>query len=205
MNIQDAIKKQIKFKALLLEIIRNDNVKLLESMHNNEHADIYFESNFLFCRACELGSRQCIDYLIANKVDYRTNNDYGLLISVQNGHLEVVEKLLHLKCDPNSSEGYIIELAAEYNRLEELKKLIEYGGNIFNNRALYGAAENDNVEVVKYLIELGEDIEKLTILIKESNSKVGPETTKFVKSYILHDQLDKNCKNKVKTENKVKI
>jgi ankyrin repeat protein len=95
------------------------------------------------------------------------NKNYSPLhFAVMTGNLEIIKLLLDHKAEfkdlPASRHPFF--LAASLGNIEAMKLLIQYGADPkqiykpFNETALHAAAHNDNVDAVKFLLELGLDV-----------------------------------------------
>jgi ankyrin repeat protein len=104
------------------------------------------------------------------------------------GHFEIVEYLIKLGCDPNKQNTSAFAAAAEFghlqickffadlgyntsiallsgsksNKIEIVKILVKNNSNLQNDLALSTAIANENVDIVKYLIEKGQSTDSLS-------------------------------------------
>ena len=94
--------------------------------------------------------------------------DVALLRALKNNNLTKFEKLLKSGANPNivfSREDWVMGLATQTNKLAFLKLAIAHGGEVdlinpydSSNRPISHALLNGNDEAVKYLVEIGADL-----------------------------------------------
>ncbi len=173
-NITDEEKKYYsdpsKYCAIAEEIIINNNIEVLEKLFE-VYRDNYDElislldklvkdNKNLFQLAAEYGRLDIIKILINKTSKY---NLAVLELATINGHTDIVNFLIEKKDifikiinkNPN-----LFHFAAEYNRLDILKMLInKYGNCELNSRDYFGrtplllAVKNGHINVVKFLLE----------------------------------------------------
>ena len=87
-----------------------------------------------------------------------------MIISAQNGYLELVQWLVEQGFDVNSKcMGYsLLYWASESDNLELVKWLVEHGADLsqYGEEALENSALNDNLDIVKWLMEQGVKLSK---------------------------------------------
>lgn len=82
------------------------------------------------------------------------------------GHEHVIKLLMENRADINSGDvGNFACTAAEQNNLELLKEIVRYGGDVTRQRnngstALHVAVCEDNVEIVRFLLDQRADVDK---------------------------------------------
>ncbi|XP_050378788.1 potassium channel AKT1 [Argentina anserina] len=119
--------------------------------------------------ASSQGSENCVllllDYgALPNSRDSEGN--VPLWEALQNGH-ELIAKLL-VDNGATLNDGDVSQFAcfaAEQNKLDLLKQIIQHGGDVTTPRgngytALHVAVSEDNIDIVKFLLERGADIDK---------------------------------------------
>ncbi len=166
-NVNDTDKEG--FTPLILAS-QNGYIEIVELLIK-EGANINKKNNEGFTplmAACEADCLEIVDLLIVKGSDLESNNRDGataLMIAVKKNQLEIVKLLIEKGADVNSSDynKTALILAFKKNMLEISKFLIKKGANInlkdINKKsALYYAVMNENIELIKELVEAGIDI-----------------------------------------------
>jgi ankyrin repeat protein len=84
----------------------------------------------------------------------REYTSVALIVAVIYGHLEVVDYLMKEMESPPFAIDYSLELAAKYGKLGIVVYLMNSGASFTAmERALYQAAEHNQLEVIKYMVE----------------------------------------------------
>jgi ankyrin repeat protein len=112
------------------------------------------------------------------------------MLASQNGHTDIVEKLILSGANVDSRNGFgssALALAAERNRKESVELLIEHGANVNfrdndGNTALILASRNGNADIVKKLLSGGAAVSiagdngmtALSYVLERSGTKKDP-------------------------------
>ncbi|XP_015898998.1 potassium channel AKT1 [Ziziphus jujuba] len=119
--------------------------------------------------AASKGSENCVLLLLdygANPNSRDSDGNVPLWEAILGGHDPVVKLMMDNGGDLNSGDvGQFACTAAEQNNLNLLKEIVRYGGDVTCPRsngytALHVAVCEDNKEIVKYLLNLGANIDK---------------------------------------------
>ena len=100
---------------------------------------------------------EMLQMLIAEGADIHAGNDYALLWSAVNGHLEGVKYLVEQGADIHADDDYALRWSACNGHLEVVKYLVEQGADIHakNDDAIWLSERYGHMEIVKYLKEQG--------------------------------------------------
>ena len=118
-----------------------------------------------FGSACRRGDLQTVQHNIAEVSD--DDRTSGLIDAARNGHAEVVQWLIeHGGCDVNARNSDALFDAIRYSHFDVVKVLVEHGVSINAREPYYGrltpllmAAEFDNEEISRLLVENGADVD----------------------------------------------
>jgi uncharacterized protein len=121
-------------------------------------------------------------------VDIHVDNDYALRLATKHGHETLFKYLIKKGANVKAYNNQVLSLASETGNIEMVKYLINKGVNVdihairaasvrghatvfkylikraviektFNNQVLYLASGTENIEMVKYLIDKGANID----------------------------------------------
>lgn len=93
-------------------------------------------------------------------LDIHADNEYGLRIAAQNGHLELVEMLVELGADVHVDDDHALRAATQYRHTEVARYLLEHAhANVHadGNYALRTCASDDNLPLMETFLERGAD------------------------------------------------
>ncbi|TYI17124.1 hypothetical protein ES332_A07G002200v1 [Gossypium tomentosum] len=144
--------------------------KLLEKGHNANESDDNGRTPLHI--AASKGSENCVLILLDHNADPNIKDSEGsvpLWEAILGGHDNIAKLLKDNGANINVGDvGHFACIAAEQNDLDLLKEIVRYGGNVTCPRyngytALHVAVCEGNVEIVKYLLEQGSDIDKRDI------------------------------------------
>ncbi|KAH9800358.1 Potassium channel AKT1 [Citrus sinensis] len=119
--------------------------------------------------AASKGSENCVLLLLDYEADPNSIDSDGnvpLWEAMLGGHENVIKLLMENHADINSGDvGHFACTAAEQNNLELLKEIVCYGGDVTRQRnngstALHVAVCEDNVEIVRFLLDQKADVDK---------------------------------------------
>ncbi|XVF34729.1 hypothetical protein REPUB_Repub18cG0084200 [Reevesia pubescens] len=122
--------------------------------------------------AASKGSKNCVLLLLDYGADPNRKDSEGIVPlweAMLAGHNKVAKMLKENGSDINAGDvGHFACTAAEQNDLNLLKEIVRYGGNVTRPRpngytALHVAVCEGNIEIVKFLLEQGADIDKADI------------------------------------------
>lgn len=115
-----------------------------------------------FTNACESGHFQIVKYLFNKGAQINTliNNANPLVLSCQNGFLNIVEFLIENNADIHICNDNAILTATRNGHLKIVKYLIRSGMNLqsLNDVLLEACVDNNHFEILKYLICQGVDL-----------------------------------------------
>lgn len=131
-----------------------------------------FEDEYPLVVASEYGFVDIVDYLLANGGN--PNRGYPLITAVANNNIDIVRKLCDAGANPNSIE-YIafyddyyegnydiyqqdgihspLKSALEYNNIDIINILLNYGLNIYSDDTLIWACHSSDNNMLLYLLE----------------------------------------------------
>jgi len=92
-----------------------------------------------------------------SKTSFDRSNPLSIAIT-RRQTLEFINLLLSTGADPNDPEptfSLLSRAAAFYDTPDVVKSLLQYGARLKGSSALIGAASENNVEIVRYLLEAG--------------------------------------------------
>ncbi len=133
----------------------NSDIRCLrfsKNIYNNQHVLWLHIPNKqdLFYEACRYGKLNLVKLLLPN-IDVTANNNSGIRWGCHNGHLEVVDFLLHnTDADPTAGDNYCIRMACKHNFPEIVKLLLmdnRVDMSAYTNYALKWAKVNDYMQV----------------------------------------------------------
>lgn len=119
--------------------------------------------------AASKGSENCVLLLLDYGADPNSTDSDGnvpLWEAMLGGHEHVIKLLMENGADINSGDvGHFACTTAEQNNLELLKEIVRYGGDVTRQRnngstALHVAVCEDNVEIVRFLLDQEADVDK---------------------------------------------
>ena len=139
-------------------------LKLGVNVHANEESALIMSSKH--------GHFEILKCLIENGADFRVDNYRPFRNSVISGHLDMMKYLVNLGADPHIGFAYdTIEANIEFpGSIEIVKYLVEECGadiNAEGDMALLEASKNDHREVMIYLKNCSDRIEKENDVNKE--------------------------------------
>lgn len=140
-DVDDDSKKEI------LEILSiGDNIELFQECESLSNFDISYSESKLLCVTSYNSSFRMIQYLLEKGLDPQTNNNYPIRAVV----------FRHRESDKNT--------------IKAIQLLIEYGADIhFNNdQLLYLACLTENIELVKFFINMGLVVDHYNGIILEN-------------------------------------
>src|SRR3972149_338705 len=77
-------------------------------------------------QAAEEGDLNLVNILIEANFDPSINNNYAIQFASNNGHLDIVNRLLEDdKVDPSACNNYAIGMASKYGHLDVVNRLLE--------------------------------------------------------------------------------
>jgi len=159
-----------------------DNIKLLEfykNRHspskNNHHSTKYNKTSKMneekqkviqLFKAIELEAIEKIKELVDWGIDIDEINDNGdtpLIFSIKNENLDMVKFLLDLSANPNQEDDFgktPLIYAIESENMPIIRCLVDRGATIAqnNNKILLFAIKIGNLDLIKFLIEVGVDV-----------------------------------------------
>jgi ankyrin repeat protein len=125
------------------------------------YLEVYFKINNSYGegikQVCTLGF---LDFLISSPFQKGTKKDYeyGFLSAVENGHLHIIQYLIHKKkVKASTFDSYSLVLAAEKGFVKIINYLLFYGADIKmqGRSAMLIACRNGHLKVVKSLVLAG--------------------------------------------------
>ncbi|XP_010533190.1 PREDICTED: potassium channel AKT1 [Tarenaya hassleriana] len=119
--------------------------------------------------AASKGSLNCVLLLLDHHADPNCRDNEGnvpLWEAMQGWHEKVAKALLENGATIEAGDvGHFACTAAEQNKLDLLKEIVRYGGDVTRPRitgtsALHSAVCEENIEIVKFLLKQGADVNK---------------------------------------------
>lgn len=156
-------------------------VKYLIEEEQTEDLDIHIDNDNLIVQACISGNLELVKYLIDKGLDIHINNDSVLCEATKN--LEFFKYLVEEhNFDPRMQDDKPFSIACTYlDSSDVIKYLIELGADINMNdgQALREASHYNNFELVKFLVE-------------ECNANIDPNMSKYKYKYISLSFINEN-------------
>lgn len=128
--------------------------------------------------------------------DLQLTNPYGetlVFAAVETGSLGIVQYLLD-KGAPISSDGLLfehpLEIAAKNNRMDIVELLIEYGAS--PETAIHSAAASGNLELLKYFLNLGVDVNHFELNKKSALGEAARQGNFEMVDYLLEQGAEVN-------------
>ncbi|XP_034698942.1 potassium channel AKT1 [Vitis riparia] len=119
--------------------------------------------------AASKGSENCVLLLLDYGAGPNNRDSEGVVPlweAMVGGHESVIQLLVDNGANINSGDvGHFACTAAEQNNLKLLKQIVHYGGDVTQpkntgNTALHAAVCEENIEMVKFLLDQGADIDR---------------------------------------------
>ena len=131
-----------------------------EEIYKDPSSYKYKSHSIILGKRRDLNELSTWEWMIKERIDVHTNDEWALKWAVINGHLEVVKYLVENGANIHADNELALKWAANNGHLEVVKYLVENGADIHvdNEWALRWAANNGHLDVVKYLVENGADI-----------------------------------------------
>ncbi len=113
--------------------------------------------------AAKYGQPEMVGYAVENGADVHINDDAALVEAAGKGHYRTVRGLLVNGANPNAMEGEAIYFAARNNELDILKLLDEAGADLprYGVLGLRAAASLGNLGIVNYLLSRGVNVNNI--------------------------------------------
>lgn len=113
-----------------------------------------FDINYLLLYSTRYGNLEAIKYFVDAGADIHYNNNNILGVSIEGKNLDILKYCVEKGCKIKDYT-FLISLAAEAELINFIKYFVEAGMdvNFDSGLALKTAIKNDNLEIVKYLIE----------------------------------------------------
>ena len=120
-----------------------------------------------FLEATSSGQLKLVKYFIENGVDVNEKDTYGntsLMLASKKNNLELIKYLVENGADVNANNDWnntALVYATFYSQLENIKYLFENGAGtkaVDKNRAFLFACEKGPIEIVKYFVGKGADV-----------------------------------------------
>jgi len=108
--------------------------------------------------AAQDGHVEIVRMLLAAGANVHASNDDALRLAAGNAHIEVIKVLLAAGADIHASTDAPLYCAAQNGHLDAVRLLVTLGANT-SSGALRTAAEENQAEVVRYLLAAGAEID----------------------------------------------
>ena len=142
----------------------------------NNNKEIYQGNHSILSLACENGHLNLVTYLVSVGADIHANNNYPLIAAAKGGHLDIIKYLVSIGANINNyfvHNGFYkynitaIGEASDNNKLNVVKYLLENGVDVqvCDNVAVINASNRGHLDLVKYLIEKGADVKTTNIAL----------------------------------------
>ncbi len=106
------------------------------------------------------GHLEVVRFLIASGADVHASSDMALRYACERGHFEIVRALVEGGADVEASSNCPLRLAFFFGRFSIARYLIENGAEFRDYIFLKNACQSGSLEIIKYLENLGVDIEE---------------------------------------------
>jgi ankyrin repeat protein len=152
----------------LSKIVYTGDIDLLKYAVS-KGADLRADNDKIFQDSPYSKNLDMVKYLISQGVNIHANKDEVLFYAVRASTLDILKYLIEeLGMDPHTKNDKLLDSAIILDFYEGVKYLIEEQGLIPSVDALEEAAENDDEEMVKYLISQGANPETLSTEARET-------------------------------------
>jgi hypothetical protein len=110
-----------------------------------------------FLKGCEYGVEWAVKRALINGVNVHLHEEEGLINSVDNNHLDIVELLLNAGADVHINDEQPLCLAILGGNIEMIKLLLKYGANPHKNNdvPLKLAGNMEDTEILKTIEDYG--------------------------------------------------
>ena len=152
-------------KNFMSLISNNDNDNNFEDIKSyiKKGEDIHFDNEYPLYVTTWKNNPKTTALLIKFGAKFHSVRERAFISSVINNQIQVAEVLIKAGADVNAREGDALKICTLTNNLVMMKFLLLNGADYINVLKYY--INNNNIEVLKLLSELGADFNKYNILL----------------------------------------
>jgi hypothetical protein len=115
-------------------------------------ANIHANDDAAFRKAAGHGHLEVVQYLVKRGANISEYNNMAFQWAVENGHIDVAAYLLNQGADVHANRDYALRISARNGNLNLVAFLIDKGAIIDASDALFNAAIQGHVDIIKYLV-----------------------------------------------------
>lgn len=153
LKIINETKNHVQYESVIDTILKvgveAQNMELINiAIYNGANIKAH---SYLLRSAVELHNNDLFDFLLEKGADPFLDDGWVLSTASYHGNSYALKKLLELGVSPHSQEGGSMRDCAEYDQLDNVKLLAQYGGDL--KIAAIGAAYGNNPHIIDYVIQ----------------------------------------------------
>jgi len=166
-----------------------DNINFTSLLEN---FNLETDDHILLKIASVNNAYRILQYFIQNGMDITVCDNFAIKAVISNSQMnnhkyteEIIVMLIENGADIHVNDDLTLQLSIQYQQLEHVKILVQYGANIHNNNLLEIACVCSSSNILKYLIDCGMTIDTyvtndIIIAIISSQYDAGIETIKIL-------------------------
>ena len=126
------------------------NLNFIKYLVEEKDMNIYADNDYVFNISCSHNKPNITRYVISLTNGYDYIND-ALVQYAHNGNIDFVEDMIRMGGDITYKNNEAVNWAAGFGRLEMVKYLLKNGGNIDLDKSIRLAKQNKHIEMITFL------------------------------------------------------